>query len=231
MKSVVRTSFIFLMSTLIPCQEMEAEPGKEKRLEITPEMVEVHEATFKRFIQELEEKKWPKLQRMPDPDSWTGWAIIGTVNFVMKSFTRYGEVRPKETGIFLGRVFSEKRSDAEYEIPTVLQQGIDQLKEGRSEYLNYVNGVLSQLDKTALQKRDLARLAEAMDNEKRKYPHMPGVRNMSNKEEVPDEVFAPFAAAQLFTTCCIEERLLLPQKDKKTNHPHSQSKKRPNREV
>jgi hypothetical protein len=225
MKSVTKTSFIFLMSTLIPCQAMEAEPGKEKRLEITPAMVEAHEATFKRFIQELEEKKWPKLQRMPDPDSWTGWAIVGAVNFFMKSFTRYGEVRPKETGIFLGRVFATERTEEEeYEIPRVLQQGINRLKEGGSEYLDYVNGVIEQLDKTTLQKRNLARLAEVMDKEKRKYPHMPGAHNMSNKEEVPDEVFAPFAAAQLFTTCCVEEKLLL--RDRGIKHSHNRSKKR-----
>ncbi len=63
-----------------------------------------------------------------------------------------------------------------------------------------------------------------MDKEKRKYPEMPGVKNMSNKKEVPDEVFAPFAAAQLFTTCCVEEKLLLGEKDMESKHPHRSKK-------
>ena len=228
MKAIVRILFMLAIIAPVMCQTMETEPEDAiLRLKITPEILAKHEATFKQFVQELEQQKWPKLQALPDPDTWTGWAVVGAINLVMKSFTRYGEVRPKETGIFLGRVFGAPTTGPEYAIPPILQQGIDALKDGASsDYLAYVNGVLSRLCEDDLRKRDLARLAEAMTEEKKQYPDMPGTSNMSDKEAVPDREFAPFAVAQLFATFAIEERVLLAESEKLSRHPHSSSKKR-----
>lgn len=235
MNKAVPFFFMISITILIPCLAMESESKKEEehRFSITPEMIAKNEETFKKFIQELEQKKWPKLQQLPDPDTWFGSITVSTINFVMKTCTRYGELRPKETRRFLGRVFEKTGSSTEerYTMPDILKQGLHTLKEGDSEYLRYINGVLNQLDEGTLQKRDLARLAEAMETEKKKHPTMPGTSNIGNKEEVPDTLFAPFAAAQLFTTCCMEEKLLLSDIDKHARHPHSRSSKRQSREA
>lgn len=227
MNIVIQIALIFLINAPITCRAMKAEDTEKPKMIITPEMIAAHEDTFKKFIKELEEEKWPKLQQLPDPDSWLGGAVVGLINFVTTSFTRYGEVRPKETKKFLGRVFETPHAGAEYEIPLVLQQGVSTLKGKDSEFLSYINGVLNRLTEKDLKNRDLGCLAKAMEEEKKNYPDMPGSRNMDKKEEVPDSVFAPFAAAQLFTTCCVEERLLLPKKNKDSKHrPHRSNKHR-----
>ena len=227
MKIIVRLLFMLAIITPMLCQTMEAEEDGIPHFQITPATLAKHEATFKKFVQRVEQQDWPRLRDLLDPDTWSGWAITGAVNALYIPFSKKPTVRPREGRIFLGRVFGTPTTGPEYAIPPILQQGIDALKEGaNSDYLAYVNGVLRRLCEDDLRKRDLARLAEAMAEEKKQYPDMPGTSNMSDKEAVPDRVFAPFAVAQLFTTCCIEERLLFAEKEKESRHPHSLSKKR-----
>lgn len=227
----IATPLLLIFSITIPtiCQTMETEGGgSAPRLQITAETLAQHEEAFRKFIQELEETKWPKLKKLPDPDtSWVGWAVVGVANKFLTVFTRYGEVRPKETGVFLGRVFETPSAKGRaYQMPALLQQGFQSLTRAdhNQDYINYVSGVLNQLTQEELKRRDLARLAEVMELEKRKYPTMPGSKNMSNKTEVPDETFAPFAVAQLFTTFCVENKLLLTD-ERGSRHPHSRSAK------
>ncbi|TET36017.1 hypothetical protein E3J61_01360 [Candidatus Dependentiae bacterium] len=226
MKIVKRISLLFFLTALIPCQAMEVEPNEEKRFKITPEMLERFEKTFADFAKELEEVKFPQLQRLPDPNTWLGWAAMGTINLVMKNFTRFAEVRPEETKNVLGRAFHREGTKSEaYELPPLLREGLDKLKTvEHTDYRNYMSEVLSALTEDDLEKRKLDRLAELMEEKKKKYT-MPTARDIANTD-FPDSDLACLITASLFTTCCVEERLLLEKKDKVSRHPHSPKAKK-----
>lgn len=229
MKISKRFSFIVLIIALIPCQAMEAETEDGMpQFQITAKTLAQHEARFKRFVKKVEREDWPKLQRLPEnTDTWTGWAITGAINTLIIPFTKKPQLRPKESRIFLGRVFSTPTTEPEYKVPEILEQGIKKLKEDdSSEYFAYISGVLNRISRDDLENGSIKHLPDEMELEKKRYPHMPGTRNMSNRTEVPDETFAPFAVAQLFATCCVEEKLLLEEKDRVSKHPHSKSRKR-----
>ena len=221
MKSVTRISLILFLSALIPCKAMKTETDAEKRFKITPEMVEQFEKKFADFAKELEEVKFPQLQRLPDPDTWFGWAAMGTINLVMKNFTRFAEVRPKETKNVLGRAFHREGTKSDtYELPPLLRKGLDKLKtEEHIDYRNYMSDVLSALTEDDLEKRKLDRLAAVMEEQKKKYT-MPTAHDIANPD-FPDSDLACLITASLLTTCCVEERLLLEKKDKAPKHPHS----------
>ncbi len=226
MKSVTRISLILFLSTLIPCKAMEAEPDKENRFEITPEKIERFEKTFADFAKELEEVKFPQLQRLPDPNTWFGWATMGTINLVMKNLTRFAEVRPEETIKVLGRAFHREGTKSEtYELPPLLREGLDKLKKAEhTDYRNYMSEVLSALTEDDLEKRKLDRLAEVMEEKKKRYT-MPTAVDIANAD-FPDSDLACLITASLLTTCCVEERLLLEKKDRASKHPHSPKARR-----
>ncbi len=210
------------------CLAAPQEETSQPKITITAQTITELENDFNKFIKELELVKYPWLQKLPEPDGWFNCALLKVVEWGT-SWTRHGRLKPKETKIFLGRVFernTQERDSTPYIIPTILQTGIQDLKKSNN-YIQYLSNILNGMEYHDLKGRNLARLAELMEQEKQKYPDMPKSANMGNKEIVPDTEFGRFAATQLLATCYVEEGIFFKDKSQKSKHPHSRSKTAP----